>query len=106
MAKGRLIFLTALFAVFTIYSTLVVIQHGYSGFLTLAGNEPWALQMLIDLVIALLLFTSWMLRDARERAISPWPYLVGILTLGSIGALAYLVRREFPLGTGSENVRV
>ena len=82
------------FVAFTAYSTLVVAGHGYTGFIDLALAEPWAAQMLVDLAIALLLFSVWMTRDAREHAIPVWPYLVAILTLGSVGALAYLVHRE------------
>jgi len=79
---------------FTLYTAVVVADHGYTGFLTLAWSEPWGGQMFVDLVIALSLFLTWMLRDARARQIAPWPYVALILTTGSIGALAYLVHRS------------
>ncbi len=91
--KLRLVLpLVALFA-FGAYSVWVVAGHGYFGFLSLAWREPWAMQMLLDITIAIGLFTCWMIPDARQRGILVWPYLALCLTLGSIGALAYLVHR-------------
>lgn len=79
---------------FTVFSCWVVSQRGYLGLIDLVRREPWGLQVLLDLVIALSLFMRWMVRDARSRGL-PYPlYAVLILTLGSIGALAYLVHRE------------
>ncbi len=94
MGKARLIVLGLVFAVFTVYSTQVVIEHGYTGFLTLAANHAWGMQVFIDLVIALSLFGLWMFRDAQERGLVFWPFFLLTLTLGSIGALAYLIMRE------------
>lgn len=80
---------------FTVFSLEVTFHHGYFGFLTLAGREPWALQMLLDLVIAFFLIGTWIRKDAKERGIPSFPYLVAIFFLGSIGALAYFVHRAF-----------
>lgn len=78
---------------FFAFSVLVIWSRGYSGFLTLSLREPWALQMLLDLAIALFLFSGWMRRDARDRGIPAVPYLIALPFLGSIAALAYLVHR-------------
>ena len=91
--KLRLFSLIAVFAAFSIYTSIVVMNHGYTGFIELALTGAWGAQMFIDLSIALILFTIWMVPDARERAIPAWPYFLAILTTGSIGALAYLVHR-------------
>lgn len=92
--NARLALLVPVFAGFTGWSAYVVATHGYTGFLELAFTDLWGGQLLLDLTIALFLFASWMIRDARERAI-PWlPYALGIVTLGSVGALAYLIHRE------------
>jgi hypothetical protein len=80
-------------AAFSAFSLWVVHGHGYTGFLALAGREPWALQMLLDLVIALSFAIGWMRADARRRGIAAWPYIVVTVFLGSIGVLAYVVRR-------------
>ncbi len=93
MTPRFLILLTA-FVAFTVYSLIVTAGHGYTGFLTLALREPWAMQMLIDLVIALFLFLVWAYRDARARGLTYWPFAIATLLLGSVGALAYLVVRE------------
>lgn len=79
---------------FTFPSTLLVIDTGYFGLVRLVAREPWALQMLVDLVIACSVFTGWMWKDAPTRGIARWPYLVTIATFGSVGALAYLIRRR------------
>lgn len=83
----------AVLAAFGAFSLWVVYGHGYTGFLSLAGREPWAMQMLLDLVIALSFAVGWMRADARRRGLASWPYLVVTLALGSIGLLAYVVRR-------------
>jgi hypothetical protein len=91
--KLQLFSVIAVFVAFTIYTTIVVLDQGYFGFLELAMTGGWAAQVFIDLCIALVLFALWMVPDARERGISAWPYFLAILTTGSVGALAYLVHR-------------
>lgn len=86
--------LVVVFLAFTIPSTVLVIDTGYLAFLHLAGREPWALQMLVDLAIACAVFTGWMWKDAAARGLRAWPYALLILTVGSIGILAYLIRRR------------
>jgi nitrate reductase NapE component len=90
----RFLILLLAFVGFTVYSVAVVAGHGYLGFLQLAGREPWAMQMLIDLVIALGLFLFWAYGDARAHRLPYWPFAIATLFLGSVGALAYLVVRE------------
>jgi protein-S-isoprenylcysteine O-methyltransferase Ste14 len=91
--KLRLFSVVTVFAAFTIYTTIVVLNHGYTGFLELALTGGWGAQVFIDLSIALILFALWMVRDAGEHGIPAWPYFLAILTTGSVGALAYLVHR-------------
>jgi hypothetical protein len=82
---------------FSAFSLWVVATEGYFGFLTLARDEPWGMQLLLDVAIACFLYSTWMVRDARERGLPVVPYLVAMLFLGSIGALAYLVHRGLTL---------
>ena len=91
--KSQLFSLTAIFVAFSIYTAIVVVNHGYTGFIELALTGGWGAQVFIDLCIALTLFLIWLVPDAREHGIPAWPYIVAILTTGSIGALAYLVHR-------------
>lgn len=103
--KLRLFSLIAVFAVFTLYTAEVVFAQGYTGFLELAVADAWGGQMFLDLGIALVLFTFWMVPDSRERGITVWPYFVAILTTGSIGALAYLIHRTAKEAGGAEAAR-
>lgn len=91
--KLRLFLVIAVFAAFSIYTAIVVVDQGYTGFIDLALTGGWGAQVFIDLCIALTLFMVWLVPDARERGIPAWPYLVAILTTGSVGALGYLVHR-------------
>ncbi len=101
--KIRLFAVLAVFAAFLAYSVPVLVEHGVSGFLDLALAGGWASQVTIDLVIALSMFLFWMFGDAKERGIAAWPYLIAVLTTGSIGALAYLIHRTAKeLATGAE----
>ncbi len=75
---------------FLVFSLWVAWQDGPLGFVTLAGREPWALQMLLDLAIASSFAIGYMLRDAKSSGRNAWPYVVGTLAVGSIAPLLYL----------------
>ena len=79
---------------FTLLTAWILAQYDWSylGFLREAHSTLAGVQVLVDLVIALTLFLVWMWNDAKGRGISPVPYLVVTLFLGSIGALLYLLR--------------
>lgn len=81
---------------FTAYSLWVVAGHGYFGFISLALDHDWAMQLLIDLVLACSFGLAWVTQDARKRGITTlWPYYAMTIVVGSIGLLAYVVRRAF-----------
>lgn len=71
-----------------------VYQYGYVGFFELVTANAATMAAFVDLAIALTLIVVWMVRDARARGISPLPYVLLTLALGSAGPLAYLIRRE------------
>lgn len=85
--------LLLLFVAFTSFSFWIIADEGYFGFIRLALREPWGMQMLVDLTIALIVCWVWLFPDARARGVNPWPYFLATIPLGSIGVLAYLVRR-------------
>lgn len=83
----------AILVAFGGFTLWVMAGHGILGFLTLAGEEPWALQLLLDLVLALSFALGWLRADARKRGIVAWPYYLATLTCGSPALLVYLVHR-------------
>ena len=85
--------LMVILADFGALSAYAVYYYGYLAFFQLHAMNAVQVQIFVDLVIALSLFLVWMRRDAREHGISPVPYVLLTLSLGSIGALAYLIRR-------------
>ncbi|MBC7973945.1 MAG: hypothetical protein H7138_03095 [Myxococcales bacterium] len=91
----------AVLAGFGAYSLWVIAAEGYFGFLHLAGREPWALQLLLDLVIAVGFASAWMFADARKRKLTAWPYAVAAVFVGSLAILAYCVRRSFTPRSGT-----
>lgn len=86
---------TVVLAAFTGFSVWVAVSYGPLGFLSLARDEPWGMQMLLDLAIACSFGIGWMAHDARKRKLSIAPFVVMTICLGSIGLLAYVVRRSF-----------
>lgn len=93
----RLAAAIAAFLAFTAYTVWVMAGNGVTGFIALAGREPWGLQLLIDLLVMLALFALWVRQDAEKHGLPVWPWVVATMVMGSMGALAYLVRREWVL---------
>ncbi|MBA3396515.1 MAG: hypothetical protein H0T89_28045 [Deltaproteobacteria bacterium] len=85
----------AVFVPFLAFWFWVAIVDGPLGFLTLAGREPWGMQVLLDLMIALVFGLQWVRNDARVRGIAAWPYVPLTLVCGSFGLLAYAIRRAW-----------
>lgn len=79
---------------FTAFTVWVSVHNGGPlGFVPLLGREPWALQMGVDLMVALFVALTWVVGDARRRGLTAWPFVVASALLGSIGLLSYLVWR-------------
>lgn len=53
----------------------------------------WTWQLMADFLISLTLVTLWIVRDARRRGRSPWPWVALVLATGSLGPLIYLIAR-------------
>ena len=51
------------------------LQVGYLGIFAAGFANPGSLQVLLDLVVACLLISSWMVIDARANGRNPWPYV-------------------------------
>jgi hypothetical protein len=92
-ATPRPVLAAAVLTIFTTFSLWVGFTEGFFSWVSLVRREPWALQILLDLIIAAWIAASWMVRDARKRKITVWPYLIVTSAIGSLGLLAYLVHR-------------
>lgn len=98
------ILLGIVLAVFGFENVWALSQYGYIGTWENVINAGFASQLILfDLLIALSLVMVWMWKDARERGVTVWPYLVVTLLTGSIGPLAYLIRRESALKQTTAN---
>jgi hypothetical protein len=93
----RLLALFVVIALFGALSTVAILEVGYFGLIEPHLKSWGASQILVDLVIMGLLACIWMVADARERGLNPWPYVVLTLVGGSFGPLIYLVVRELNL---------
>ena len=93
--KPRSLLALAVFVPFTAFSLYVAEKHGALGFLSLLTAGGWSTQVFLDLVISLTVASTVVHRDARVRGMNPWPWMLSMLALGSIGMLAYFVAREF-----------
>jgi hypothetical protein len=86
-------FAAPVLVVFTAFSMWVLIARGPLELVAQLQGQPWSVQLLLDLAIALGFALSWMRTDARQRGLPWWPFLLVTLAVGSIGPLAYLVVR-------------
>ena len=90
----RLIILITVLMAFTGWSTGIILEEGYLGFLMNARDDAWGRQVLVDLVLTLGVAWAYLHQDARRVGI-PWvPYFLVSIPLGVIGPLAYLIHRE------------
>ncbi len=100
----RQLALLPVFLGFTALTAWALFNHGLVGWVPELLSTPIGITAAVDLVIALTIVVVWMWSDARGRGINPVPYLVVTLLTGSIGPLAYLLRRESrPAGTVADS---
>lgn len=90
----RQLIIAATLLAFAAFSLVVIGEVGYFGLWQAGLASKATLQILLDLCIACGLGGLWLYGDAQRRGVSPWPWLLAVLTLGSIGLLAYLFMRE------------
>ena len=80
---------------FALFSTWVMWQVGYFGIWQAGLESPGSLQILFDLAIACLLICTWMKKDAEQRGINPYPWIVATFAAGTLVPLVYLLIREY-----------
>jgi hypothetical protein len=93
MTRKQLVLWTLLVD-FSLLTAWAVYQHGLIGIFELAFSSWGSALLFVDLSIALGLVLVWMFGDSRERGLSFLPYAALTLAFGSVGPLAYLIRRE------------
>lgn len=93
--NAKKIVLAVVLADFVTVTLWGVSQVGLLGLFTGLMN-PAGIVGATDLIIALGLICVWMVRDARAQGVSPVPYLILTVAMGSVGPLLYLLRRPEP----------
>jgi hypothetical protein len=91
--SGRM-FLVAALTVLGFVTYLALRDFGYIGLIQHELSTYAGMQVLLDLVIALVLVLVWMYRDAKKIGRSFLPWLVLTLIAGSFGPLLYLLSRS------------
>ena len=93
MSGKTRVFVGIVLAVFLFESVAVTYTMGIDGiFAALTANYATEL-LAADLIIALSMIGVWMWRDARERGVNPFGYLILMALMGSVSPLLYLLRR-------------
>jgi hypothetical protein len=92
--SGRLIVLLLVIGGFGVLSALALMDVGYLGVLVPLVHSWGGAQVFADFVILAVLVCGWMIRDARERRLVAWPFVLITLVAGSFGPLLYLVMRD------------
>lgn len=85
------VLLTATLVVFGAITAIAVWNHGYIGIFAFQFSSWAGVQVLVDLLIAVVIFLFWMVPDAKAKGRNPWPYLIISLLGGAFGALFYLL---------------
>jgi hypothetical protein len=89
--------LVALFVVIGLFGALTAVALADVGILGIFRPhfQAWGpAQVFADLVILAVLACFWMVSDARDCGLNPWPFVVLTVLAGSFGPLFYLVLRE------------
>ena len=92
---SRLILLIAILTLFGGYSLWLLLDVGYFAIWQAGFTSPSSLQILMDLVVACLIISSWMIGDARARGVMVWPWIVAVVATGTLAILLYLIVREY-----------
>ena len=61
---------------------------------TFSGGNAWTAVAVADLLIALLMLSVWIVRDAKKSGRSAWPYIALTLGTGSLGPLLYVLTKK------------
>jgi RsiW-degrading membrane proteinase PrsW (M82 family) len=79
---------------FGVLTAVVIWLEGVGGIFAAIVSSWGAVQIYVDLVIALGLIMVWIYRDARRLGRNPWPWLVATAVVGVFAPLIYLLVRD------------
>ncbi len=83
-----------------------IVSDGSSGFPAAILFNLTALQVWIDLVIAVVFWCAWLVPDARSHGRNPWPWIIAALIVGCFAPLAYMiVYQRWPASPSSRGQR-
>ena len=80
---------------FSALTVQALMDHGYIGLILWHFTSTAGMQVIADLVLACLMASYWMYRDAEASGRNPWGYIALTLVLGSFGPLLYLLVGAF-----------
>lgn len=86
---------------FAAISAWAVVAEGPVGFWAEHTRNRWGVQIWCDLLLALSIAWLALLPRLRAAGMRPWPWLVLVLALGSIGVLLTLARLLAREGSGN-----
>lgn len=93
--RNRWMVFGAVWAVFSLYTAEVAIKGGPLGFLMIPAAHPWGLQVLLDLVFALLIALWGVAPRAKAAGVPVLPYVIATVCLGNVGLLAFVTHVEW-----------
>jgi hypothetical protein len=96
----RLVALLVVIGLFGLLTAVALADVGILGIFRPHFQAWGPAQVFADLVILAVLACFWMVHDARERGLNPWPFVTLTVLAGSFGPLLYLVFREVRSGAG------
>ncbi len=80
------------FAALTLYA---LFQQNMLSYIGNAGQQPWGLHTLIELLLLLSLGGVWMYKDAKKQNIAATPFFILFALSGVAGIFFYLCKKEF-----------
>lgn len=83
------------FLAFTVYSFDILFAEGIGPVFAILLGGGWGQQIFLDLIVASVISTFWLVPDAKKHGLPAWPFLVVLPFVGSIATLAYVVAREW-----------
>ena len=87
----------AIIVPFTILTVWAFVDDGSGGFSRAISYNLSSLQIWIDLIIAMLIWCAWVLKDAKENGRTGWPWAIAGLIFGAFSPLIYMiVLRRWP----------